>query len=106
MPENPQTSRLHQTDEIGVCVGFVADEQVKNIIRELKYLWHNLDSVRPEAKVRATRDQFGQAWIYINGQGLKYIFLLAKNWKEFTLETPMFADPNKQATKMPPDFLR
>ena len=103
--KNPvQTSRLHQVDEVGICIGFVSDDQVKNILRELRGLWRFLDTVRPAGSVRATRDQFGQAWIYINSQALKYLFLLSKDWQEFKI-TPEIMRADKQATPpMPADF--
>ena len=103
MDPNKQSSRLHPSGVIDVNIGSILDDQVKNIVRELKDSWRYLDNVRPGAEVRATRDSNGQAHIYINGQGIKYLLLKAADWHEFILDKAIFSAANKQAAPTPLD---
>ena len=98
-------------DCFDICMGNIPLEQVKNIARELRYLWRHLEMIYPNgdrkqrAQLKVTRDRFGQYHFYLNHQAIKIILLLLK-------DVPGMADIRKQAMidrpcpPEVPDFLR
>lgn len=92
-----------------IMLGRLEIDEVKNIAREIKMLWHFLEDVWPNGDrrqlpdIQVTRDPHGQYWAYVNDRGLTYILLYCKNFPD-----PRSVLEYKKASSekpMPPNFL-
>lgn len=92
---------LSDEEYIKVCIGRQTNEELKNIVRELKDIWRWIDTIRPQAKCKVTKDKLGQYYITLNGRALKYLLVYMKNVPPVE---PFWNDGEKTVVPMPPDF--
>ncbi len=102
MNEQASSLQISSGSWIKVNVGAISLDEVKNIARELKYIWKNLDNLSPKAELRVTVDASGRYSVHLNGRAVMYMLLFCKDIAELKPE------PVKQGPEMPPmpaDFL-
>lgn len=101
--EQTSSTLISSGSWIKINVGAISLVEVKNIARELQYVWRGLDKVKPKAELRVTQDSSGQYFVHLNGRAMLYVLLFCSKIAELAPE------PIKQAAEMPempPGFLQ
>lgn len=92
---------VSDNEYIKVCIGRQTEEELRNIVRELRSVWRWLDTIRPQADFKLTKDKYDQYYITLNGRALMYLLVFLKNVPPVE---PFWTEKDKVIVPMPPDF--
>lgn len=87
-----------------ISLGRVPIEQVRNIARTIKMLWHNLEDVWPNGdrkqrpQMKFTKDKNEQCYLWLNPRALSLVMLNLA-------EVPDLLEKKDAGAEMPPNFL-